>query len=378
LLLGWRVITLLVAVVASQLSGAQPPAGLGEVLVRSLDHWDAGWYLAIARGGYSVDLVEPGQANVAFYPLLPLLIRLVHIVVPSWRLAGALVVHAALAGAVLYLDALVRLDHDRPTARRAVVALLLYPTAIFLTAIYTESLLLLALLGATYHARRGQWWAAGLWGALAGLTKMVGVIALVPIAWEYWRATPWRGASWPRRLGQLAPLMLVPLGAVAYLGYLWAEFGTYQVYFATQEVWFRQGFFQPLLTDGWGFLSAFLHGQGDTVVNYFYPAGNITLPSAGAFMLLDLLFLLVAFLLGLVITFRLRASYGLLVLAGVFLTAYSGSPQSFNRYTLILFPIPIAFAVAARRPVLGFCLFTFSGLLALYHAYLFVNGFWAG
>ena len=32
----------------------------------------------------------------------------------------------------------------------------------------------------------------------------------------------------------------------------------------------------------------------------------------------------------------------------------------------------------AVRIWLGFVLFTFSGLLSLYHAYLFVNGFWAG
>ncbi len=378
LLLGWRALGLLVAIVASQFGGTGPPATLGDAVTRGLDHWDAGWYLAIARDGYALPSGPGQQANVAFYPLLPLLIRLVHLAIPSWRLAGMLVVHVALAGAVLYLDALVRLDHDRRTGLRAVVALLLYPTAIFLTAIYTESLLLLGLLGAVYHARRGQWWAAGLWGLLAGLTKTIGVVALVPLAWEYWRAAPWRGASPAQRAGQLVALALVPLGTVAYLGYLQVHFGSYQVYFATQVVWFREGFFQPFLTDGWGFLRAFLRGEGAGVTNYFYPQGRTTLPSAGAFMLLDLGFLLVAFGVGLLVTFRLRVSYGLLVLAGVFLTAYSGSPQSFNRYTLILFPLPIAFAVAGRRPAIGFALLTLSGLLSLYHAYLFVNGFWAG
>jgi hypothetical protein len=377
-LLGWRVLTLLFAVVASQFGAEGPPAGLGEVVARTLDRWDAGWYLAIAKEGYSIPPGAPGQSNVAFYPLLPLLIRIVYLVVPSWRLAGALVVHAALAGAVLYLDALVRLDHDRRTGLRAVVALLLYPTAVFLTAIYTESLLLLALLGAVYHARRGQWWAAGLWGLVAGLTKTVGVVALVPIVWEYWRAAPWRGVRWRARLAQVAPLALIPLGAVAYLGYLRLRFGTVQVYFDTQTVWYRRGGFQPFLTDGPEFLRAFLRGEGEAVVNYFYPPGAATLPSAGAFMLLDLAFILIAFIVGLAITFRLRASYGLLVLAGAVLTAYSGSPQSLNRYTLILFPIPIACAIAARRPALGFALLTLSGLLSVYHLYLFVNGLWAG
>ncbi len=74
----------------------------------------------------------------------------------------------ALFGAILYLHALVRLDHDRPTATRAVAFLLLCPTAVFLTAVYTESLLLLTMIAAVYHARRGQWWAAGLLGRRRG------------------------------------------------------------------------------------------------------------------------------------------------------------------------------------------------------------------
>lgn len=378
-LAGWRIVSLLIAIVASQFSPIGPPAGPGEVLARSLDHWDAGWYLSIARDGYALGQGgESGRENIAFYPLLPLLIKITHIVVPSWRLSGMLVTHLALIGAVLYLAALARLDYDRPTALRAVVALLLYPTAIFLTAIYTESLLLLALLGATYHARRGQWWLAALWGAGAGLTKTIGVIALIPLLWEYWHVRAWRIGGWYRRLGHGLAMALVPLGAAAYLLYLRLRFGAYQVYFDTQVAWYRHGRFQPFLTDGWTFLNAFLHGQEATVVNYFYPQGGTTIPSTGAFMLLDLLFLLAAIGVGIGITFRMRVSYGLLVLVGALLTAYSGSPQSLNRYTLVLFPLPLAFAVVGRRPVLGFFLLVCSGLLSLYHAYLFINGYWAG
>src|SRR5262245_34525985 len=86
LLFGWRVIALLVAIIASQLSGRGPASGLREMLVHSLDRWDAGWYLGIAREGYSVDVDAPGQANIAFYPLLPLLMKVVHFALPTWRL----------------------------------------------------------------------------------------------------------------------------------------------------------------------------------------------------------------------------------------------------------------------------------------------------
>ncbi|MGN6755785.1 MAG: mannosyltransferase family protein [Thermomicrobiales bacterium] len=378
LLLGWRLLTLLFAAVAARLGGLLPaPASFGELLLRTLDHWDAGWYVAIARDGYTVG-GNGQQANVAFYPLLPALIHLAHFVAPSWRLAGALVVHAALLGAVLYLHALVRLDYDQPTALRAVGLLLIFPTAVFLTAIYTESLLLLTMTAAVYHARRGQWWAAGLWGLAAGLTKMVGGAVFVPLLWEYWRGRSWRGVSRRRLAGQLAALALVPLGALAFLAYLQLRFGSYRVYFAAQTGWYRGSWFQPFFPDGWRFLTAFLHGRGSQVVNYFYPQGNVTLPSQGAFELIDLLFLLVGVVVGVLLYLRVRASYGLFVLTVLGIAAWSGSTQSINRFALILFPLPIAFALAARRPLLGFALLTLSGFLFIFFSYLFVNGYWAG
>jgi hypothetical protein len=386
LLAGWRAIMLLVAVVAAQF-GDQPPATLGDLLRRTLDQWDAGWYMAIARDGYSAQIDgNTGQGNIAFYPLLPLLIKLAHFAIPSWRLAGALVVHLALAGALLYLWALVSLDHDWPTARRAAVALLIFPTAVFLTAVYTESLLLLALTGSLYHARRGEWWVAGLWGAAAGLTKTMGAIVLVPLLWEYWRARAWHGLGWQRLAGHAASLALIPLGAVAFLGYIQLKFGDYRAYFIVQENWFRGSGFRPFFPDGVTFLKSFLNGTHEQCinstraecVNYFYPQGAVTLPTTTTFMVIDLLFLLIGLLFGLAILWKVRVSYGLLTILGLLVIAYSGSPQSFNRYTLVLFPIPIAWALAARRPILGFALFLTSALLLTWHVYLFVNGYWAG
>ncbi len=382
---GWRILIFLVTIVVSQFATSGPPTTISDLLTRSTDRWDAGWYLTIARDGYSVEPdTGPHRANIAFYPLLPILIKLFHLVIPSWRLAGMLVVHLALLGAVVYLVALVRLDYDRATALRATVALLLYPTAIFLTAIYTESLLLLALIATTYHARRGQWLIAGCWGLCATLTKTIGLIALIPLLVEYGQLLSWRlqrltkcGPAQYELWRVLGGVALTCVGALAYPLFLWQRFGSLQVYFDTQVAWYRYGSFQPLLTDGGKFLAAFFQGDR-TVINYFYPQGSVTLPSPGTFMVIDLLMLLAALILGIICTYKLRPSYGLLVLAGGFLTAYSGSPQSFNRYTLVLFPAMIALAVISRRPAIGFCLFVASGLLAFYHIYLFVNGHWAG
>ena len=95
-------------------------------------------------------------------------------------------------------------------------------------------------------------------------------------------------------------------------------------------------------------------------------------------MVLDLAFLVLGLVVGVIYCLYLRASYGLLILGVLGLAAYSGSPQSLNRIALILFPLPIAFALAGRSRPVAFILFTLSGLLSVYHTFLFVNAFWAG
>ncbi len=376
----WRaVLVLFTALVASFHYDAPPPTSLIALLDRTLVQWDSGFYLTIARDGYASD---PG--TVAFYPLLPLLIRAAHWVIPSWRAAGALVVHVALAAALVYLHALARLDYDRDTARRAIVFALLFPTAIFFGAIYTESLLLLTITASLYHARRGQWWVASLWGVLAGLTKMIGGVVLVALLWEYWRAAMWRrtaeGSSpdWRRLARTLPALALVPLGALAHLIGLHLAFGSYRIYFDTQGGFGRGSFFRPFIPDGWHFLAAWLRGEGDAVVNYFYPQRGYTQPSTHAFMAIDLAFLVVFAIVGIVLCLRVRGSYGLLVFAVLGMAAFSGSPQAINRYTAILSPAFIGFALAARRPVSGFGLFALSSTLFAFFTFLFVGDYWAG
>ena len=64
-----------------------------------------------------------------------------------------------------------------------------YPFALFFGAIYTESLYLLAVLGAFHHVRRRESVRAGLWGLVVGLTRPNGVLLTIPLA--LLAVTPW-------------------------------------------------------------------------------------------------------------------------------------------------------------------------------------------
>jgi hypothetical protein len=140
-------------------------------------YWDAPHYLQIVRHGY----VRAGRNAlwIVFPPAYPFLTRVLALVLRSpltSALAGSFV--ASVVGA-WFVYRLLRLDVTHEEAWRAVVFLLMFPTAYFLAAPYSESLFLLAAAGAMYAARTNHWARAGAAGILTTATRLPG-IALVP------------------------------------------------------------------------------------------------------------------------------------------------------------------------------------------------------
>jgi hypothetical protein len=190
-----------------------PPAmtGLAHLLVEPLRQWDGLWYALIAREGYGPVTLPGGtyplDARAAFWPLLPGLMRLGH-EMTGWSVeaVGYLIGNLAFFGALLLLYRLVRLDFDRSIARRTLVALALFPTAFFFSAVYTESLFLLLAVGALLAARQGQWLVAGGVGLLAALTRSQGVLLLLPFAVLLLQEA--REAGWRLDVRRWAPRLL--------------------------------------------------------------------------------------------------------------------------------------------------------------------------
>jgi Gpi18-like mannosyltransferase len=76
--------------------------------------WDTGFYLSIADEGYRYQGVD--LPSVAFFPLLPLLIRAVTPLTGDSLTAGLLVTNLALLAAVIFLYRLVEMEWGRETA----------------------------------------------------------------------------------------------------------------------------------------------------------------------------------------------------------------------------------------------------------------------
>src|SRR5579859_6579490 len=182
---------------------------------------DALWYEKIASQGYGT------EGSTAFFPLLPLLMRLVSpLTLGNMAYAGILVATLAAIAAFALLYRLADADAGTLTAERSVAYLALFPTAFFLYAAYTESLFLALTLGAFWCVRRGHVPGAILLAVCAGLTKVQGAILGVPLAVEYlivagWSLTrPLSGLDRGRVATAGSLLLSGAAGTLAYFGYL--------------------------------------------------------------------------------------------------------------------------------------------------------------
>src|SRR5690242_9955998 len=112
--------------------------------------WDSVFFVRIAAHGYD-------KASAAFYPLYPgLVAALGRVLGGHYVLAGILISLTACAGAFALLYRLAEEHLGAEGAWRTVLYLAIFPTALFLQAVYSESLYLLLVLAAFVAAERGR------------------------------------------------------------------------------------------------------------------------------------------------------------------------------------------------------------------------------
>jgi hypothetical protein len=181
--------------------------------------WDTLWYIRYARDGL---LPADHPEYRAFWPLYPWLMRWVAPLLGGSHLAaGLLISNAALVVALVLFYRLVEMESDVHAARRGTWYLLLFPSAFFLYAAYSESSFLVFSLGAFYAARRSRWLRAGLWVAGAALLRIPGAFLIPALGFEYLRQrtgtrgwSAWRSAEWWRgTLLQGWPFLIMLAGA---------------------------------------------------------------------------------------------------------------------------------------------------------------------
>lgn len=324
------------------------------ILLNFWNHWDAGHYLTIAQDGYSL-----AKSNMAFFPLYPLLIKVFSTVL-GFKLAAYFINFFALIGTLIGLFKLVKLDFEEDTSWRSIFYLLLFPTAIFLTAFYTESLFLLLTIWTFYLVRKKNWLIAGVFGLLAGLTRIESAAICLFMIYEYLND---KNFDFKKIKKEFIYCFFPLIGILLYSLYLKLQFGQFLIFLKSQASWGKT------FTLPW-------QPVGDYLATLF-TFDIITTPYylARAF---DLIFFISSLALGSIVMLRLRISYGLYVIASVLMVSFTSDLASTNRRAIILFPLLILLAKWGKNPIINFAiLMLFTGLFALF-TFRFVHGLWAG
>jgi hypothetical protein len=326
LLAVWRVAILALSIVWWRVGVRYPwpDEFAGMRLWRFSIRWDAEWYLQIAQHGYTH--TDGTQSSVAFFPGLPLAIRFADTLLPSGAaFASLIVVHLALIGALVYVYLLARLDFGDRVAWWTIGFMLMFPAAFYYSAIYPQSLLLLGVAGALYHARRGQWWLAGAFGILAGATSVAGLVVVVPLAMELRR---W-GAHHQVRPQHVVAVALSPLAGIAYFAYLWAEFGSVRVFTNSLRAWDIDRSSAIL----WNGLD-YLRGQPEPRIIAHARDGALL----DIYVATELIFISAFLFAGTLLCWKMRPSYGVLVLGMTLVPMLVGTRLGIGGHVAVLFP----------------------------------------
>lgn len=318
---------------------------LTDLLFGTFAQWDAVWYVHVADSGYDTEQVA------AFFPLYPLVVGGVSVVVGSTVVAGVLVSLVSAGAAAVLVSRLARPLLGPRGADDAVLLLALYPVAFVFTSVYPEALFLALSAGAFAAALRGRGWEAAILAALAVATRPLGLALIAPLAYLLRPRARTR-----RELLRPAPLLLLPVPLALFAWHLERRHGNAWLFLDAQsEYWSRHTPTLGPLGGLWESAEAAYRGAAQLLLH---------LPRTGEgaydrfdqialWFVVHFVLLLAAVWLTWVAWRRLGPPYGLYSAALLVLALSSTSTwfplQSLPRYLLADFPLFLALASVLER-----------------------------
>ncbi len=284
------------------------------------NRWDADQYLKLAKFGYT----NASVWKAWFYPLYPWSVRIVAFLNGNYLVSALVVSAASLFVAALLLRRLVEIDFSPQVALRSVWFFLIFPTAYFLHAPYTE--------------RNG--------------IVLVPALA-VEAGYQLWKTKRW---NW-----KWLWIALVPVGFGVYLFLNWrvtgdpfAAFRMRKTMSSTSVAWPWVGMRGAL-----GIMMDWKPGQAEMVGTQEF-----------VFALLGLIGVVVSWI-------KLRPIYAIWMTGNWLLFAGVTFLESMPRYTLTMFPIFILFGLLSANRFWSVVLTVWSLLFLGLFTSLFVRGWWA-
>jgi Gpi18-like mannosyltransferase len=356
-----RLPLLAIAELASIVIGQRPGvhyAASANPLLAVWGRWDAEHYLGIAQNGYS-------GTEFAFFPLYPTLIKIVGSFTGSDLIAGLIISNAASFLGLLYLYKLIEHEYNRHVAQRATFYVSIFPTAIFFSAVYSESLFFFLTVASFYYVRERRWLMAGVVGFFAALTRSEGILLAAPLFIEWAIAAKEGGREFFRYwvddvVKPLLGLALVPLGLLTYMAYLWVVTGDPLKFSHVQEHWGRH-FAPPWESIGNAITKiSHAHMTQQTIANQSLELTFTALMVVALFMGLR----------------RLRPSYSIYMALSILVPMSTSSLMSMQRFALMLFPMFALFGLWGGRQSFNNAYVAFSLPLLGLFTVLFADWYW--
>jgi len=328
LFLIWRIVDVFVAFVAPRLI---PYLGFFAYqkdlasyhlpkIISSLANFDGLYYLRIAQRGYQ-------QYEQVFFPFYPFLVRIFSpVFINNYLMSGLFISNLSfLLGLIIFYKYL--LLTMKPFSHLTIIFFLLFPTSFFFGVAYTEGLFFLLIILSLYFLKKNRLFFAGFCGFLAALTRVQGVLLIIPFCLEAVRILKNKRKFWSISLVSITPV----LGLLTYMRYLLKTTGDQFYFFHSQTVFGPSRSTKIILLPQvfYRYLKIFLTSQHN--FQYFI----------SAFEFITFSFALIILILDFIENFKLKIKnfsligLNLFSLANILLPTFTGSFMSIPRFALL-------------------------------------------
>jgi Gpi18-like mannosyltransferase len=321
----------------------------------ALDTFDGQYYQAIAIHGYhSIELVT-------FFPLYPLTINMMAKVLGNTYIAGIFISWFFGIATLFYLYKLFKLDTNEKNTLWSLFYFLIYPATIVYATIYSESMFLFLVVLAIYYGRTKKWCLASIFGFLASLTRLPGLILLPVLLVEFYTQNKNETKNKASNLN-LIYLILIPLGTILYFYYIGRLSGNFLAPITTQSFYARQN---PALAN---YLELIKNTLNINQLPFFSYRLSIFELSMTIFFAFSVYFM---------IKNKLRASYILYAILLIAIPLSTGNTTSMARFLSASFPHFLLFGIIANKHIyFRYILAVVFILLMIVCTIKFINWYW--
>ncbi len=315
--------------------------------------WDSGWYDSILNYGYKLSGTDQ-MSNVTFFPLFPLLWKIVEIVTPLKGFVAALFVSNTftLLGFLVFYR-WVQEKWSKLIALKSLIALTVFPTSFFLISAYSESTLFLLIVATLFLISRKKWLLATIVVGLAGAARPTGILLWPLLIWFWWS----QYANKPKPFQELLTILCIPpLGLILF---------SIHLYFKTEN---------PLV---------WLSGQSAAGRDLVLPIRLLWAYTKNIFIGGDFWLKHLAEMAALFFTIflipqlkKIHPAYAMYAFLNLLPSLFSNTLTSLQRFVLIIAPLFIAVALQKKWIYTIYCIF--GSVLLFYSIAQFVIFQWAG